>query len=42
MNSDLVKLKVKNDAVIDIDIQNEIIRLKDMVNNLETLFNTRF
>ena len=28
--------------MIDIDIQNEIIRLKDRVNNLETLLNTRF
>ena len=34
--------KVKSDAVIDIDIQNEIIRLKDRVNNLETLSKTRF
>ena len=42
MNSDLVKLKVKSDNIIDIDIQNEIIRLKDRMNNLETLFNTRF
>ena len=36
LNSDLVKLKIKSDAVIDIDIQNQIIRLKDRVNNLET------
>ena len=42
MNSDLVKVKVKNDVVIDIDIQNEIIRLKDRVDTLETLLNTRF
>ena len=33
MNSDLIKLKVKGDAVIDIDIQNEI-RLKDRMNSL--------
>ena len=42
MSSDLVKLKVKRDAVIDIDIQNEIIILKDRVDSLETLFKTRF
>ena len=42
MNSDLVKLKVKSDVVIGIDIQNEIMRLKDRLNNLETLLNTRF
>ena len=42
MNSDLVKLKVKSNSVIDIDIQNESIRLKDKVNNSETLLNTRF
>ena len=36
MKSGLVKLEVKGDAVIDIDIQNEIIRLKDRVNRLET------
>ena len=42
MHSYLVKLKVKSDALIDIDIQNEIIRLKDRVNNLETLSKTRF
>ena len=41
MDSDLVKLKVTSDTVIDIDIRNEIIRLKDRVNNLETLWNTR-
>ena len=41
-NSDLVKLKVKRDAVIDIDIQNEIIRLKDRMNSLETLLSARF
>ena len=42
MNSDLVKLKVNSDNVIDINIQNEIIRLKDRMNNSETVFNTRF
>ena len=42
MNSDLVKLKIKSDAVIDIHIQNDIIRVKDMVNNLEAFSNTRF
>ena len=41
MNSDLVQLKVQSDAVIDIEIQNEIIRLKDRVNSLETLFKTK-
>ena len=41
MNSDLVKLKEKSDAMIDIDIQNETIRLKDRVNNLKTLLNTK-
>ena len=41
INSDLVKLKIKSDEVIDIDIQNEIIRLKDRVNNLETSVHTR-
>ena len=39
MNSDLIKLKEQSDAVIDIDIQTEVIRLKDRVNNLETLLN---
>jgi len=42
MNSDLVKLKVKSNSVIDLDIQNESIRLKDKMNNSETLLNTRF
>ena len=42
MISDLIKLKVNRDTVIDIDIQNEIIRLKDRMNNLETSFNPRF
>ena len=36
MNSDLVKLKVKSDNVIDIDIQNETIRSIDRMNNLKT------
>ena len=40
LNSDLVKVKVKSDAVSDIDIQNEIIRLKCRVDNLETILNT--
>ena len=35
-------LKIKSDAVIDIDIQNEIIRWKKRVSKLETLFETRF
>ena len=42
MNYDLVKLKVKLDGVIDVDIQTEIIRLKDRMNNLETWLNARF
>ena len=42
MNSDLVKLKVKSDSVIDIDTQNEIIRLKHRMNNLDTLLDTRY
>ena len=42
MNSDLVKLKIKSDSVIDINIQNEIIKLKDRMDKLETLCNTRF
>ena len=42
MNSDVVKLKVKSNSVIDVEIQNEIIRLKDGMNNSETLSNTRF
>ena len=36
MNSDLVKLRVKRDNVIDINIQNEITRLKDRMNILGT------
>ena len=28
--------------MVDVDIQSEIIRLKDRVNNLETLLNSRF
>ena len=36
------QVKVKGDAVVDIDIQNGILRLKDRMNNLETLLNTRF
>ena len=42
MNSDLVKLKVTSDVVIDIDIQNETIRLKDRVNSLETFLHKTF
>ena len=42
MHRDLTKLKIKSDAVVDVDIQSEIIRLKDRVNNLETLLNSRF
>ena len=42
MNSDLVKVKVKSDVVIDIDIQNEVIRLKDRMNNSEALLNANF
>ena len=42
MNSDLIKLKVKSDSVIDLDIQNEIVRLKDRMINSETVLNTRF
>ena len=41
MNPDLVKLKVTSDVVIDIDIQNEIIRLKGRVNSLETFLQTK-
>ena len=41
MNSDLVELKVKNDNVIDVDLQTEIIRLKDRMKSLEELCNTR-
>ena len=42
MNSELVKPKVKNDIVIDIDIQNEIIKLQHRMNDLESVLNTRF
>ena len=41
MKSDLVQLKVRSDAVIDIDIQNEIMRLKDRMKSLETLWSAR-
>ena len=36
MNSDLVKLN-KSGSVLDIDIQNEIIRSEQRMNNIETL-----
>ena len=42
MNSYSVQLKVQSDIVIDIDIQSETVRLKERMNNLETLLNTRF
>ena len=42
MNFDIVKLKLKRDNVIDTNIQNGIIKLKDRINKLETFFNTRF
>ena len=42
IHSDLVRLRVKSDNVMDIDIQNEIIRLKDRMNGLETLLKTKF
>ena len=42
MNSDLIKLKVKSDNVIDTEIQGDNIRLKDRLNNLKTPLNTRF
>jgi len=42
MNHNLTKLKIKSDAVVDVDIQSEIIRLNDRVKNLETLLNSRF
>ena len=42
MNHNLTKLKIKSDAVVDVYVQSEIIRLKDRVNNLETLLNSRF
>jgi len=41
LNSDIFKLEVKRDNVIDINIRNEIVILKDRMNNSETLFNTR-
>ena len=41
MNSYLVQLQVKSEAVSDIDIQNETIRLEDRVNSSETVLNTR-
>jgi hypothetical protein len=41
MNPDLVKLKVTSDVVIDIDIQNEIIRKRGRVNSLETFLQTK-
>ena len=37
MNSVLIKVKIKSDSVIDMDIQNDIVRLKDRMNSLETL-----
>ena len=42
MNHNLIKLKIKSDAVVDVDIQSEIIRLNDKVKNLELLLNSRF
>lgn len=42
MNHNLTKLRIKSDAVVDVDIQSEIIRMKDRLNNLETLLNSRF
>ena len=42
MNSYSVQLKVQSDIVIDIDIQSETVRLKEWMNSLETLSNTRF
>ena len=39
MNSDLIM--IKRDSVIGIDIRSESIRLKDRMNNLETLLNAR-
>ena len=42
MNHNLIKLIIKSDAVIDVYIQSEIIRMKDRLNNLETLLNSRF
>ena len=41
IDSDVSKL-INNDAVIDIHIQNEIMKLKDRMNNFEILCNTRF
>ena len=42
MNSDFIKLKEKNNNVVDINIHNESIRRKDRINNLKTLSNRRF
>ena len=42
MNHNLTKLRIKSDAVVDVYIQSEIIRMKDRLNNLETLLNSRF
>ena len=42
MSSDLVKLKVRSDNVIDTDIHNEIIKFKNRMNDLEAFLNTRF
>ena len=39
INSDLIKFKVKSDTAIGIGIQNEVIRLKERVSNLEKLLN---
>ncbi len=41
MNHRLVKLRIKSDAVVDVYIQSEIIRMKYRLNNLETLLNSR-
>ena len=41
MNSDLTKLSMKSDNVIDTEIQNEI-RLKYRMDDLESLLNTIF
>ena len=42
MNSYLIKLNIKSDNVIDTEIQNEIIKLKYRMDDLESLLNTRF
>ena len=42
MNSNLVKLKIKNDNMVDTDIHHESIELKFRTNDLEALLNTRF